>query len=259
MASAEPRAEGSGRIHSEKEAMVAENAEENEVRTEINRNESLEEVHIKAEGPDTTSFAAFLLSLLSIAPSSSMEADSSSSEYSEDEQSDEDAAVTDLREENTKPSSSYYSWSRLGLGFYGRSSAPTLTPVSTSIDSSQQSVDPQKEDSQKSEPVSSSSTTSSYLSWLGFSRRNSKGKVSEDKRSLQAKSDPSHFQAADHSPMIRDIEKAAEGKLPATPRSPLRLPELSEESFLLTQESRLVLYSGLPALAQGREWVLLYR
>ena len=49
---------------------------------------------------------------------------------------------------------------------------------------------------------------------------------------------------------------------PASPpplRSPLRLPEMSDDSALLTDPMRTIICGALPALAQGREWVLLYR
>lgn len=37
------------------------------------------------------------------------------------------------------------------------------------------------------------------------------------------------------------------------------LPEISEPSSLLSESTRGVLYVSLPALVQGRKWVLLYR
>ena len=37
------------------------------------------------------------------------------------------------------------------------------------------------------------------------------------------------------------------------------LPEISEPSFLLSDRTRGALYVSLPALVQGRKWVLLYR
>eukprot|EP00271_Cylindrocystis_brebissonii_P007411 TRINITY_DN20926_c0_g1_i1.p1 TRINITY_DN20926_c0_g1~~TRINITY_DN20926_c0_g1_i1.p1 ORF type:complete len:495 (-),score=87.90 TRINITY_DN20926_c0_g1_i1:531-2015(-) len=45
---------------------------------------------------------------------------------------------------------------------------------------------------------------------------------------------------------------------PSTPRSPLKLPQMSEESLLLDNSARAAIYNMLPALARGREWVLLY-
>ena len=37
------------------------------------------------------------------------------------------------------------------------------------------------------------------------------------------------------------------------------LPETSEPSLLLTEKTRNALYASLPALVQGRKWLLLYR
>ncbi|KAL0729314.1 hypothetical protein Bca4012_025407 [Brassica carinata] len=37
------------------------------------------------------------------------------------------------------------------------------------------------------------------------------------------------------------------------------IPEISEPSLLLTDQSRRSLYTSLPALVQGRKWILLYR
>lgn len=37
------------------------------------------------------------------------------------------------------------------------------------------------------------------------------------------------------------------------------LPEISDPSLLLKEQSRRSLYTSLPALVQGRKWVLLYR
>lgn len=37
------------------------------------------------------------------------------------------------------------------------------------------------------------------------------------------------------------------------------LPEISEPSLLLSDQSRRSLYTSLPALVQGRKWILLYR
>ena len=46
---------------------------------------------------------------------------------------------------------------------------------------------------------------------------------------------------------------------PTPLRIPLRLPDMSDESALLTDPMRTIICAALPALAQGREWVLLYR
>lgn len=46
---------------------------------------------------------------------------------------------------------------------------------------------------------------------------------------------------------------------PVSPSSPQRLPPLSEESLLLTHDMRQGICAALPALSQGREWMLLYR
>lgn len=37
------------------------------------------------------------------------------------------------------------------------------------------------------------------------------------------------------------------------------LPEISDPSLLLKEQSRRSLYTSLPALVQGRKWVMLYR
>lgn len=37
------------------------------------------------------------------------------------------------------------------------------------------------------------------------------------------------------------------------------IPEISDPSLLLTEQCRRSLYTSLPALVQGRKWVLLYR
>lgn len=37
------------------------------------------------------------------------------------------------------------------------------------------------------------------------------------------------------------------------------LPDISEPSLLLSDQSRRLLYTSLPALVQGRKWILLYR
>lgn len=39
----------------------------------------------------------------------------------------------------------------------------------------------------------------------------------------------------------------------------VHLPDISEPSLLLTEKTRSALYSSLPALVQGRQWLLLYR
>ncbi|XP_040369818.1 uncharacterized protein LOC121048946 [Rosa chinensis] len=42
------------------------------------------------------------------------------------------------------------------------------------------------------------------------------------------------------------------------PVASVHLPDISEPSLLLTEKTRIVLYSSLPALVQGRQWLLLY-
>ncbi|GAV77143.1 TLD domain-containing protein [Cephalotus follicularis] len=42
------------------------------------------------------------------------------------------------------------------------------------------------------------------------------------------------------------------------PGALLDLPDISEPSLLLTEKTRSVLYASLPALSQGRKWLLLY-
>lgn len=37
------------------------------------------------------------------------------------------------------------------------------------------------------------------------------------------------------------------------------LPDMSEKSLLLSEKTRIILYASLPALVKGRKWVLLYR
>ncbi|KAL2651256.1 hypothetical protein R1flu_019384 [Riccia fluitans] len=46
--------------------------------------------------------------------------------------------------------------------------------------------------------------------------------------------------------------------VPESPAKPLVLPEMSDESVLIPEALRTVLYSALPTLALGRQWVLLY-
>lgn len=41
--------------------------------------------------------------------------------------------------------------------------------------------------------------------------------------------------------------------------SSVDVPEVSEPSLLLSEKTRTVLYASLPALVQGRKWLLLYR
>ncbi|KAL2634038.1 hypothetical protein R1flu_005517 [Riccia fluitans] len=45
---------------------------------------------------------------------------------------------------------------------------------------------------------------------------------------------------------------------PESPAKPLVLPEMSDESVLIPEALRTMLYSALPTLALGRQWVLLY-
>ncbi|KAL2610935.1 hypothetical protein R1flu_022627 [Riccia fluitans] len=47
--------------------------------------------------------------------------------------------------------------------------------------------------------------------------------------------------------------------VPESSAKPLVLPEMSDESVLIPEALRTVLYSALPMLALGRQWVLLYR
>lgn len=42
-------------------------------------------------------------------------------------------------------------------------------------------------------------------------------------------------------------------------RSKFKLPVISEPSLLMSEDMRRFLYFSLPAVAQGRNWVLLYR
>ncbi|KAL3691151.1 hypothetical protein R1sor_004802 [Riccia sorocarpa] len=46
--------------------------------------------------------------------------------------------------------------------------------------------------------------------------------------------------------------------VPDSPSKPLVLPEMSDESILMPETLRTVVYSALPTLALGRQWVLLY-
>lgn len=41
--------------------------------------------------------------------------------------------------------------------------------------------------------------------------------------------------------------------------SSVDIPDISEPSMLLSEKTRIVLYASLPALVQGRKWLLLYR
>lgn len=43
------------------------------------------------------------------------------------------------------------------------------------------------------------------------------------------------------------------------PEAAITLPGISEPSLLLSEKSRSLLYASLPALVQGRKWLLLYR
>lgn len=204
----------------------------------------------KFEGPDTSSFAAFILSLFSLGTGNYPETDLSASETSEDEHFDDERQEMS-RNESDKSSSSYYGWSRLGLGFAGKTSS-SISDESTSKTIS------------RTNSESSSTGSYSYLKWIGLTRNESKPsepkivEKSEDRNDLD-KSDISHFQGADHSPLTRDSDKSGENSFPSTPRSPVKLPDMSDESFLLKEQYRFMIYSYLPAIAQGREWVLLYR
>lgn len=41
--------------------------------------------------------------------------------------------------------------------------------------------------------------------------------------------------------------------------SSVSIPDVSEPSLLLSERTRSILYASLPALIQGRKWLLLYR
>ncbi|KAM5577284.1 hypothetical protein ABKV19_007899 [Rosa sericea] len=51
---------------------------------------------------------------------------------------------------------------------------------------------------------------------------------------------------------MRHIQK------PQKPVALVHLPDISEPSLLVSEKTRIALYSSLPALVQGRQWLLLY-
>lgn len=64
--------------------------------------------------------------------------------------------------------------------------------------------------------------------------------------------------AVDKNDGVKDGEDSRPVKSNDTGLSLADLPDMSEPSMLLSQKTRLQLYSSLPSLAKGRTWVLLY-
>ena len=54
---------------------------------------------------------------------------------------------------------------------------------------------------------------------------------------------------------IEMMEKTNVSEVPSS----VVVPDASEPSVLLSEKARTVLYASLPALVQGRKWLLLYR
>ena len=54
---------------------------------------------------------------------------------------------------------------------------------------------------------------------------------------------------------IEMMEKTNGSEVPSS----VVVPDASEPSVLLSEKARTVLYASLPALVQGRKWLLLYR
>jgi hypothetical protein len=63
------------------------------------------------------------------------------------------------------------------------------------------------------------------------------------------------------SPTVQVMQEAAEQLQPQSQLTsrPLKLPEMSNGSELLSENLRSAIYAHLPTLAKGRQWVLLYR
>ena len=58
---------------------------------------------------------------------------------------------------------------------------------------------------------------------------------------------------------VDDAEHVAHELRPLKVQDEFNLPNISEPSLLLSENLRAAVYFSLPALAQGRNWVLLYR
>lgn len=58
---------------------------------------------------------------------------------------------------------------------------------------------------------------------------------------------------------MEGVVESAPGQKQRALLAPEQLPVMSEDSVLLTEDFRSFVYSALPTLARGRQWVLLYR
>lgn len=151
------------------------------------------------DGPDTSSFTAFVYSFLS----SSEPGDDSNAEGKTDNQPDEEVSSNPPTRE---------SGSRRGLLARGRQSLGRA--------------------------ISGASRLAGYRS-------------QERKAGADVKSDEleSRFSGVE----MRHLQKEED------PTGPGVLPDISEPSLLLSDKARSALYASLPALVQGRKWLLLYR
>lgn len=158
-----------------------------------------EEDHQSKDEPDTSSFSAFLGSLLSSHP--------------KDQQEDEEAESSD----NSSSSSS--------------SSVNTMKETTTS--------------------VAKKSLLSKYKQH--FKNFYQAVKLSKDRKGVNTAEVKTDDDDGLEMKQMQDKHETATTVVQA-----IIIPETSEPSLLLTDQSRRSLYSSLPALVQGRKWILLY-
>ncbi|KAJ0240855.1 TLD-domain containing nucleolar protein [Hirschfeldia incana] len=184
--------------------------------------------HNKAsvDEPDTSSFSAFLGSLLSSHSPNDKQQTNQDQEDDEEEEEEED-----LEEETSDTSSS--SSSSLNTGTMKETTNTTVSGGGA----------------KKSLMSRYKQHLKSFYQAVKFSK--------ERKGNAEVKTDDDEETDYNGGLEMKQLQNKEEAKT-TTVQSIVVIPEISEPSLLLTDHSRRSLYSSLPALVQGRKWILLY-
>lgn len=218
------------------------------------------------EGPDTSSLTAFLLSLLSIPRTQSEDETSSAStsEYSDEENAlpDEDGEVNQYTQDF--PEFNEDEWTARGgeilettegllaslwdkrRWLWGRSNGRANLPEARGEDVP----------STGREEGSLQDEISTHF-WR--KRKGHEGFLPTENVEMSVMDNIQTGEAERQEKDAKEGEKSSDRPNPGMiSLSPRKLPEMSDESFLLSESNRSVICDSLPAIANGRDWVLLY-
>uniref|UniRef100_A0A1J3DNB7 Oxidation resistance protein 1 n=1 Tax=Noccaea caerulescens TaxID=107243 RepID=A0A1J3DNB7_NOCCA len=202
-----------------------------------NQLESITEEKSKplVDEPDTSSFSAFLGSLLSSDPKDTKtnkdQDDDKEEEEEEEEEDSEDEEEEDSEEEESEAETSETSSSSVNA-------TRKMKEITTVVGGVKKSLLSKYKQHLKN-----------FYQAVKFPGAKERKGISD----VKPDDEETEYDGLEMKPMQND-----NGKEEATIVVKAILPDISEPSLLLSDQSRRSLYTSLPALVQGRKWILLY-